>query len=149
MAGASDAATPTCSYCGSLEPGRFLDLIEAGWIVEPTDKNYKAYLKRPLTETEVADRKQAWLQRDGAALAVRRVERVSGKTDEEVDAELDKRWDVERAIWAGGDTEAKVYFMHLSIGQRMRFIELYNARAMAISHPGHFYVRPYFVAPRG
>lgn len=37
--------TPHCSFCGSLHPERFLELIAAGWVVEPTDKTYKAYLQ--------------------------------------------------------------------------------------------------------
>lgn len=37
-------ATPYCSFCGSLHPGKFLELIAQGWSVGPTDKNYKAYL---------------------------------------------------------------------------------------------------------
>lgn len=39
--------TPFCSFCGSLHPGKFLELIAQGWQVEPTDKNYKAYLSSP------------------------------------------------------------------------------------------------------
>lgn len=31
----------SCSYCGSLNPDRFLELVRDNWIVEPTDKNYK------------------------------------------------------------------------------------------------------------
>lgn len=38
---------PCCSFCGSLHPEKFLELIADGWTVEPTDKTYKAYL--PLT----------------------------------------------------------------------------------------------------
>jgi hypothetical protein len=38
--------TPFCSFCGSLNPAKFLDLIRQGWSVGPTDKNYKAYLSR-------------------------------------------------------------------------------------------------------
>lgn len=37
---------PFCSFCGSLHPARFLELIAEGWRVEPTDKNYKAYLRK-------------------------------------------------------------------------------------------------------
>lgn len=36
--------TPVCSFCGSLHPGKFLELVAKGWAVGPTDKNYKAYL---------------------------------------------------------------------------------------------------------
>ncbi|MFE0472536.1 hypothetical protein ACFW2V_13070 [Streptomyces sp. NPDC058947] len=35
---------PYCSFCGSLHPEKFLELIAEGWVVEPTDKTYKAYL---------------------------------------------------------------------------------------------------------
>lgn len=35
---------PTCTFCGSLRPDRFIELVEAGYVVGPTDKNYKAYL---------------------------------------------------------------------------------------------------------
>lgn len=35
----------TCSYCGSLDPEIALKLIEEGNEVEPTDKNYKIYIR--------------------------------------------------------------------------------------------------------
>lgn len=34
-----------CSFCGSLHPDRFMELVEAGAEVGPTDKSYKAYLR--------------------------------------------------------------------------------------------------------
>jgi len=34
----------TCSFCGSIEPEKFLNMVRAGEIVTPTDKNYKAYI---------------------------------------------------------------------------------------------------------
>ncbi|MEU1596218.1 hypothetical protein ABZ468_26000 [Streptomyces sp. NPDC005708] len=37
----------SCSFCGSLHPDRFMELVREGWIVGPTDKDYKAYLERP------------------------------------------------------------------------------------------------------
>jgi hypothetical protein len=40
----TDVAGPCCSYCGSLQPDRFMELVRAGWTVGPTDKSYKAYL---------------------------------------------------------------------------------------------------------
>lgn len=39
---------PLCSFCGSLEPGRFLELVGEGWVVDPTLKTYKAYLTEVL-----------------------------------------------------------------------------------------------------
>lgn len=38
---------PSCSYCGSLHPGRFMALVGEGMVVGPTTKSYKAYLHRP------------------------------------------------------------------------------------------------------
>ena len=37
----------SCSFCGSLNPDRFRELVREGWIVGPTDKSYKAYLESP------------------------------------------------------------------------------------------------------
>jgi hypothetical protein len=41
-----DEVVPACSFCGSLHPGKFLELVARGWAVGPTDKNYKAYLNQ-------------------------------------------------------------------------------------------------------
>ena len=38
---------PVCSFCGSLHPGTFLELVAKDWWVGPTTKNYKAYLDEP------------------------------------------------------------------------------------------------------
>ena len=38
----------SCSYCGSLHPDEFLYYLEQGWYLVPTDKNYKAYLGKPV-----------------------------------------------------------------------------------------------------
>lgn len=35
---------PFCSFCGSVHPGKFLELLGQGWALELTAKNYKAYL---------------------------------------------------------------------------------------------------------
>lgn len=43
---------------------------------------------------------------------------------------------------------AKFYYQHLSNEQCNEFIELYNARQMAIGYPGHFYTMPYFCTTR-
>ena len=37
----------TCTFCGSLHPDTFIELVEAGFQVGPTDKSYKAYLVAP------------------------------------------------------------------------------------------------------
>ena len=35
-----------CSYCGSLSPEEFMQGVEAGAEIDPTDKNYKAYIHK-------------------------------------------------------------------------------------------------------
>lgn len=37
----------TCSFCGGIHPDDCLKLMEEGWEVEGTDKNYKRYLNPP------------------------------------------------------------------------------------------------------
>lgn len=34
----------TCSYCGSVEPGEFMQAVRDGVEVGPTDKSYKVYV---------------------------------------------------------------------------------------------------------
>lgn len=34
----------SCSYCGSMQPDRVFECIEAGMQITPTDKNYKVYV---------------------------------------------------------------------------------------------------------
>lgn len=79
-----------CSFCGSLSPELFLERVEKGEKVVPTDKNYKAYL--------------------------------------------------------GND---KFYFPHFSKDQRIKFIELLNAKKVQFDAPGHFYVLPFFIVKKG
>lgn len=142
MAGASEMATPVCSYCGSLAPERFLELVQAGWLVEPTDKSYKAYLHRPLDAVEIEQRWLQWLS-DSVTRAVRQVEEASGKSPEQVEAAMTRRWEHDRPMWTM-NCEAKFYFQHLSQAQQNTFIELYNTKSMVML--GRFYVRPYFCA---
>lgn len=58
-------------------------------------------------EAEFDAHKQLWLECDPVALAVRRVERVRGRTEEEVDAELDKRWQAQRRRWGTGGAQPR------------------------------------------
>lgn len=37
----------TCAYCGSLSAAKFMEAVEAGARLVPTDKNYKAYIDTP------------------------------------------------------------------------------------------------------
>jgi len=45
---ANDPTFRNCSFCGSIDPEQFLDFVAQGWVVVPTDKDYKAYLGRPV-----------------------------------------------------------------------------------------------------
>lgn len=44
----------TCSWCGSLMPDQFMELVSSGQQVSlvPTDKNYKVYLEQPGESTK-------------------------------------------------------------------------------------------------
>lgn len=135
----------SCSFCGSLHPDAFMAKVREGWIVEPTDKNYKAYLWKPYTDEEIAARKQQWLATDGIAQALRRVGGQDGKTPEQIEADVEREWaDRVAPLTRSSSTGGKFYYQHLSSEQRDEFIELYNSRAMRLSHPGYFYRLPFF-----
>lgn len=144
-------AGPGCSYCGSLHPARFMELLEQGWIVGPTDKTYKAYVMRPLGEAEQATRRQQF--EDGkVAAAIRGVGERDGKTEDQIRADLDAHWAEMLAPITEGRTVAKFYFQHLDEDQSRRFVDLYNERTddgkrrMQVGYPGRFYVLPFFMA---
>lgn len=44
----------TCSFCGSLKPSKFFELVEQGAVVGPTDKSYKAYVSGPMVHVHGA-----------------------------------------------------------------------------------------------
>lgn len=140
----------SCSFCGSLDPDRFMELVREGWIVGPTDKSYKAYLARPLSEDERADRKARWL--DGfTAEEIRAAAGARGESPEQYKAGLEAVYDSQVAPLEGGSTEAKFYFQHLSEDQCREFVWLYNARQIQVGYPGRFYVLPFFMqsVPQG
>lgn len=137
-----------CTYCGSLHPGRFLQLLGEGWIVGPTDKSYKAYLDRPYTAEEWAARKTAWLGGDAVARAVTTLGERDGKTPDQIDADVEAAWAEYAAASAGGHTVAKVSFQHVVAERGVdAFCELHNSGGMRIGYPGRFYVAPYFTRP--
>lgn len=53
-----DTFDPCCSYCGSIEPNRFMDLVERGVVLlGATDKSYKVYVRKiPLGPDELKSR---------------------------------------------------------------------------------------------
>lgn len=138
-----DAAGLSCSFCGSLDPDRFMELVREGWVVGPTDKNYKAYLHRPLSGEEKAERKATWL-RNFSPEELRATAESRSENPEQVRAELESYYDAQVAPAEASSTEAKFYYQHLSAEQQAEFIELYNARGMSVGYPGRLYVLPFF-----
>lgn len=134
----------SCSFCGSLKPDLLLSRAREGWVVGPTDKNYKAYLSSPVSDEEKKAHKARYL----ANFSNRELEnsaRSGNKTVEQLRAELEQHYDRESAYLVEGSSRTKVYFQHLSEDQRRDFIELYNDRTMKLAAPGHFYTMPFFM----
>lgn len=50
---------------------------------------------------------------------------------------------------SGPHGQAKFYFQHFDKPQCLRFLDIYNGGTMKLGLPGHFYVRPFFFAPKG
>ena len=138
----------SCSFCGSLHPDRFMELVREGWVVGPTDKGYKAYLGKPRTEEDIARRKAQFMAGGygGIAAAIRDLGIKDGKTPEQVTADLEEHWATRELplIADGCGQEAKFYYQHLSGDQRREFIEMVNDGRMKIGYPGHFYRLPFF-----
>lgn len=135
---------PVCSFCGSLDPDRFLELVRQGWLVVPTDKNYKVYLEKPLTDQEREDRRANWLAGNAVAEAIRELGERDGKTPDQIQSDLDAAWAKQAPGWLHSATVAKFYYRHLLPDQRDEFIELHNNGRMQIGYPGHLYVLPLF-----
>jgi hypothetical protein len=139
-----DSAGPSCSYCGSLKPDRFMQLVSEGWWVDPTDKSYKAYLAQPLTDDQVAQARDRWMAGDFVARV-----RAAACADhaDNVDQAVEHEWQQMPSASGHGQVVAKFYYQHLSSEQKDQFIELVNTKRMKIGIPGHFYVLPFFCTP--
>lgn len=127
----------SCSYCGSLNPDRFMELVHDGWVVGPTDKTYKVYLGQPYTDEEKAQRKAAWVSRFA----------VGPDGQEQQRAEWEAAYDRDHAFPQshGG---AKFYLQHLDADQQNEFLELVNRGRMVMGEPGYFYQLPFFAIRR-
>lgn len=114
----------SCSYCGSLNPAALMKRLEAGDVeLEPTDKSYKVYVKN----------------QGGAAFKQTYREEPPGVLCNGPDA---------CTHWVTRDqATTKFYFQHFTEEQCRRFIDLLNERKLKIGYPGHFYARPFFIAP--
>lgn len=141
----TDATGPSCSYCGSLHPDRFMELVQEGWTVGPTDKSYKAYLSPTPTADDIVAAKARWLASSAVARAVREIAERDGKTADQIESDLDERWAEEPAPSVG--RQAKFYYQHLSREQQDDFIALYNSKRMRVGYPGRFYQLPFFAKP--
>jgi hypothetical protein len=140
---------PVCSYCGSLNPDRFMECVEAGVELGPTDKNYKVYIDLPdpkagelkITGSSNGEKSPgpSWTR----ATAQDLVEYYGGA--ERVPHDTHIKW-VHRTTRQ--TVHGKFYFMHLSDGHRTRFVELMNSGKLSLGFPGRFYVLPYFVVVR-
>jgi hypothetical protein len=145
LASLGDGIGPSCSGCGSLHPDVFMEHVRNGWIIEPTDKGYKAYLDKPYTAEELERIKTS----DAIWKATRQLKLDEGATADEATAAADEHWNKYEAPERKGRTVAKFYYQHLSAEQRAEFIELHNADAMKLAYPGYFYVRPFFTRAPG
>ncbi len=131
----------TCSYCGSLHPGDFLDLALAGAQLGPTDKDYKVYVDWPDPDAGVP-----WI--------------YASANFEKTDPDWLKVTDENVATLPGdghpivghyvciepksATQHGKFYFPHLDEAQKRQFVELLNAKRLTIGSPGHFYRLPFF-----
>ncbi|MEU0213691.1 hypothetical protein ABZ281_00735 [Streptomyces sp. NPDC006265] len=135
---------PSCSFCGSLHPDRFMKLVRDGWVVGPTDKNYKAYLSRPLTDEEQAVHKARWLG-GFTAQELRDSALARGETADATHAALEAAYYAQVAPLTAGSKEAKFYFQHLTHQQQQEFVDLYRTERMEVGYPGRFYQPPFFM----
>lgn len=106
----------TCSWCGSLDGDILMERLEAGTIfLEGSDKNYKVYLK-PV---------------EGGPPLLQ-----TSRVDDDRSGDQSKwKWETKEV------DHGKFYWMHLSVSQLQRFIELWNERRIKHS----LYVLPYFM----
>ncbi len=60
----------SCSFCGSLHPDTFMEWVEAGAEVTPTDKNYKIYVKCPIDNPRYGETKVGKTKSGGSITTV-------------------------------------------------------------------------------
>lgn len=131
----------SCTYCGSLHPDDFMDVVRTGsGKIGPTDKNYKVYVTIP---TLLYTPTSTFTNHDG-----KKVVQKLPKTP----------------------ATLKFYFQHLSEDDRREFVDEYNRRPvtnelpdgtveevgdstmngkMKIGYPGYLYVKPFFIVRTG
>lgn len=119
-----------CSYCGCLNPDTFMARLEVGDIeLGPTDKDYKVYVENKGGQLFKQHYRDCYTGKDEEGYVP-----CTGPDD--------------CTHWITKETPRdKFYFMHLSVEQQKRFVELLNEKKVVIGMPGHFYVRPFFIVP--
>ncbi|MEA2678047.1 MAG: hypothetical protein QOJ81_2188 [Chloroflexota bacterium] len=141
---------PTCSYCGSLSPESLFELIAAGAKIGPTDKSYKIYVDatNPTPDeiryvgggsSNIVEPQPGWVR----AKDMTAEQRAIAKRDGALYDYDPERW---MAFGPSGPTShGKFYFQHLDEVGQLRFLELYNSKAITLGDPGYFYALPFFM----
>lgn len=134
----------TCSYCGSMSPEKLFQAIEAGCVVDGTDKNYKLYVhvEHPeagqpciLSSANFTQKGEGWVQitpENRASLPLSDWRKENWEDGHWVLVEPRPRMHTE-----------KFYFQQFTVADRDRFILLYNEGKINFSKFG-LYVMPYF-----
>lgn len=128
----------TCSWCGSLQPARFMELAGQGWIVLPGDTDDQAGIGEPATSAQAARSKAGWL-------AARGVPAACGRRAAAIARAAEREWEEHGAPLAPGARQGEVRFLHLSAAHRAAFARLHDTGKLAIGFPGAFYVTPWFM----
>ena len=136
----------TCSYCGSLSPELLFEAIARGDEIEPTDKNYKIYVRRPnpkageacLSGTANHNPGDGWVQVTPENRATLPPE-IHGPACQAKDG------DYVLLSTQPARTHDKFYFQHFTEEEKQRFVELMNAKKINLGYPGRFYRLPFFV----
>jgi hypothetical protein len=136
----------SCSFCGSIHPDDFMTLvIDHGYVVGPTDKNYKVYLAQPVSEAERARQKEEWFAGAEAKHLLQSTREHHPEIDEQMlDRLLNKHWREVVSLLKQGSDIGKFYTVHLSPEQGDQFWSAYTANKIRMGYPGYFY-RPIFL----
>jgi hypothetical protein len=130
-----------------MPPDDFMVMVREGGVVGPTDKSYKLYIGKALTEDEKVARKQRWLETDAMARAIRDLGAQDGKTQEQIDADLEKMWAENNDLHLQSSSEGKFYTVHLSPEQGWEFYSLWQDKKVVWGYPGYPYRRLYLPGP--
>lgn len=133
-----------CSYCGSMEPGAFLQAVRDGAKIGPTDKVYKLYVEWPNPTPDrvrVHGSTYSGQPRDDGWVA------VADLTDEQRQiAERDGslRDGITHLLFGTDATVGgKFYTPHLSPEQSAQFYQLWQDNKVNWGYPGYPYARLY------